>query len=328
VIQQREEIEGVRVGPARVPLDAVVTHHMDGFRSGVARFNELLARHLGLPLVGLLDRGLYDCSCPLLSFKFSELGDAENEQLRLLLATGGGSAELFLHELSGLDLERELIQAAQRVHCGNLEIYEQVEGLNPNVDVLWTPGLLLDDRPYEPAEVSVCSFGMAHKLRIDMFRRLRELLEASRRSYVLYVSTANHETASMRDAEIVYADMHEIFPTRLYFMGNLSDVAVFNLLRQTTFFAAFFESGLRANNTSVAAAMEHGAIVITNLDRYSPEELRHMDNVIDITQCGEIPSDPLVLKRLSVRAMETGRQRGWDQLVARLTGPDAAEPAV
>ncbi len=57
-----------------------------------------------------------------------------------------------------------------------------------------------------------------------------------------------------------------MFPS-LYFLGNLSDVAVYNELRRATFFAAFFDGGVRANNTSVAAAMETGAVVITNLDQ-------------------------------------------------------------
>ena len=69
--------------------------------------------------------------------------------------------------------------------------------------------------------------------------------------------------------------MHESFPS-LYFLGNLSDVAVYNQLRESTFFAAFFDRGVRANNTSVAAAMETGAVVITNLDELSPPEYVHM----------------------------------------------------
>ena len=86
--------------------------------------------------------------------------------------------------------------------------------------------------------------------------------------------------------------MREIFPRRLYFMGHLSDVAVYNQLLDTTFFAAFFRDGARANNTSLASAMEHGAVVITNLDEHSPPELRHMDNVIDIERCDELPDGP------------------------------------
>lgn len=304
------------------PLDAVVSHHLDGFRSGVARFNELLAQHLGVPLLSLFDPQVEELDCPLLSFKVSELGSAESGSLASTLGTPPWIAsEIFLHEFSGHELERRMTSSARTVHCGNLEIYEHVCDLNENVDVLWTPGLIVDDRTFEPAEVSVFSFGMAHKIKTDMFRRLRTLLVESERSYAVYVSAANHETASMRDAALVYADMHEIFPARLYFLGNLSDVAVFNYLQQTTFFAAFFSGGLRANNTSVSSAMERGAIVITNLDANSPPEFEHMDNLIDINRCDRLPSDPLVLKRLSLRAMETGRERSWDRLVERLTAP-------
>ena len=88
--------------------------------------------------------------------------------------------------------------------------------------------------------MTVFSFGMAHKVRADMFRRLRGLLDALRgRSYEVYVSAANHETATLEDAEAVFAEMREVFPG-FYFLGNLSDVAVYNELRRATFFAAFF----------------------------------------------------------------------------------------
>jgi hypothetical protein len=161
---------------------------------------------------------------------------------------------------------------------------------------------------------------MAHKIRTDLFRRLRELLDATGRTYALYVSAANHETTRMRDAQLIFDELHEIFPT-LFFLGNLSDAGVFNYLRTSTFFASFFLGGVRANNGSVAAAMEKGAVVITNLDEHSPPELAHLDTVIDVNQCTELPLDPAVLERISARAIETSRERGWDGLVARLIDP-------
>ncbi len=136
---------------------------------------------------------------------------------------------------------------------------------------------------------------MAHKIRTDLFQRLRALLDASGRSYAVYVSAANHETTRMKDAHLIFDEMHELFPETLYFLGNLSDVAVFNYLRSSTFFATFFLGGVRANNGTVAAAMEKGAVVITNLDEHSPPELVHLENVIDVERCEELPLDPLVL---------------------------------
>jgi hypothetical protein len=301
-----------------LPLDAVVTHHRDGYRSGVGRFDELLAEHLGVPLLSLeaLVRG--GPSCPLLSFKASELSAARTAKLEELLRAKPFAWEAYLHVYGGLELERIIVQGAQRVHCGNHEISQAVQDLNGEVTSLWTPGLIQDARQFRPSEVSVFSFGMAHKIRTDLFKRLRALLDASEHSYAVYVSAANHETVRIRDAALVYDEMKPIFPQELYFLGNLSDVAVYNYLISTTFFAAFFSGGVRANNTTVAAAMERGAVVITNLDEHSPPEFVHMDNVIDIERCEALPLDPLVLKRLSTRAMETGRQRGWDALVEQL----------
>jgi hypothetical protein len=158
---------------------------------------------------------------------------------------------------------------------------------------------------------------MAHKIQTDRFRRLRELLDRSGRSYAVYVSAANHETSSLEDASAVFREMHEVFPS-LYFLGNLSDVAVYNELHRATYFSAFFPGGVRANNTTVAAAMETGAVVITNLDRWSPPEYVHLETVIDIEQCDELPADPAVLERLRVRAAATAAARGWEALVERL----------
>jgi hypothetical protein len=205
------------------------------------------------------------------------------------------------------------------VLAGNAEIGEQVRHLNARVEKLWTPGLILDERMFPAADISVFTFGMAHKIRTDMFRRLRSLLEDTKRSYAVYVSAANHETASLRDSEEVFAEMREIFPeTTLYFLGNLSDVAIHNWLGATTFFASFFPRGVRANNTSVASAMERGAVVVTNLDEWSPPELVHGDNLLDLERCSALPTDADIMRRLGARAVETTRTRGWGALAEKV----------
>lgn len=293
---------------------AVVTHHRDGFRSGVARFNELLAARLGVPVLGIDDEGAWDDT--LLSFKASELSDEEREAVGARLDRWEG--EVYLHEYSGAGVERAMLARARRVHCGNLEIYGHVRELADAVAV-WTPGLLTDRREYaDGADLSVFSFGMAHKIRAAEFARLKTLLDASGKSYAVYVSAANHETSSLEDAHAVFDEMRAIFP-ELYFLGNLSDVAISNELRRATYFAAFFPGGVRANNTTVAAAMETGAVVITNLDGHSPAEYVHMDNVIDIEKCAELPTAPDVLAGIRARAAETAAGRGWDALVAEMT---------
>ncbi len=303
------------VGPR---IDAVVTHHRDSFRSGVGRFNELLADRLNVPLIGIRKLLSAGCRRPLLSFKVSELGRAELTALETFVERRPCDWEVFLHVYEGLELEAQLVAGATRVHCGNHEIYADVGALASRSQILWSPGLILDERVLPAAEIAVFSFGMAHKIRTDLFRRLRHLLDASGRTYAIYVSAANHETTRMRDAHLIFDEMHELFPRELFFLGNLSDVAVFNYLRTSTFFASFFLGGVRANNGSVAAAMEKGSVVITNLDEHSPPELVHMENVVDIERCGELPVDPAVLRRISESAVTTARSRGWDQLVTRL----------
>src|SRR5207237_4419198 len=105
---------------------------------------------------------------------------------------------------------------------------------------------------------------------------------------------------------------------QIYFMGYLSDTAVFNHLVDCTFLAAFFEKGLRANNTTVNAAMEVGCAVITNLDEHSPAGLAHLKNVIDINRCDRLPEagDAEKIGR-AARALAHA-DSGWGQLAAQL----------
>jgi hypothetical protein len=264
-------------------VDAIVSHHLNPFRSGAARFNRVLAERLGVPCVGMLDGRVDGFSRPLLSLKVRELGEAELAVIVRMIESDRAFG-LYLHDYADTDLEREMAARAEPLYCGNDEIRARVEGLAPRARTLWAPGLISDTRRFVPVEISVFSFGMAHKIQVGMFRRLRELLEATERTYALYMSNANHETTTIEDSESVFAEMRAIFGDALYFTGNLADVAVYNQLLDSTFYAAFFPKGVRANNTSVASALEHGAAVITNLDQYSPPYLRHLENVIDINR--------------------------------------------
>lgn len=301
-------------------IDLVVGHHLDPFRSGVARFNALLAARLGAPVVSLHDAAIRSARRPLLSFKASELNSGERAVVGALLEQLDGHAQfdVFLHEFNGTQLERRIAELAARVHCGNDAVLAEVDALADVAEPAWAPGLIIDQRRISTVPVSVFSFGMAHKVRTDMFARLSELLDGTGREYALYVSHANHETATLADAQLVLDEMQRVVPRGLFFLGNLSDVAIYNQLLDTTFFAAFFRGGVRANNTSVASAMEHGAVVITNLDEFSPPDLVHLDNVIDIERCAELPLDAGTLERIGASARRTAAGRGWEQLVARL----------
>jgi N-acetylneuraminate synthase/sialic acid synthase len=112
---------------------------------------------------------------------------------------------------------------------------------------------------------------MAHKIRVPLYRRLQELLEATGTDLLGVRLDALHENTSFDGSFVVtFEELQAIFNGNVYFMGYLSDTAVFNHLLDSTYLAAFFEKGLRANNTTVNAAMECGCTVITNLDEHSP----------------------------------------------------------
>ena len=165
---------------------------------------------------------------------------------------------------------------------------------------------------------------MAHKIRVPLYRRLQGLLEATGLSYSVYVSTALHENTSFDGSFVVtFEELQSIFNGQVYFMGYLSDTAVFNHLLDNTYLAAFFDKGLRANNTTVNAAMECGCTVITNLDEHSPAGLSHMKNVVDIHQCDKLPTRE-ESERIGRAAREAALgDYGWDRLVSQLR---AVEP--
>ena len=103
---------------------------------------------------------------------------------------------------------------------------------------------------------------------------------------------------------------------------------MFNHLVDWNFLAAFFEKGLRANNTTVNAAMECGCTVITNLDEHSPAGLNHGSNVVDIHQCDRLPGRE-ESQRIGRAAREAALgQYGWDSLVKQLRAAAPTEPAV
>src|SRR5947208_1232381 len=209
-------------------IEFIASHRLNTFASGVARFNDIIGAELGVPVIGLFDERLPLTGSPLLSFKVSELSDVEREHLGTILDSAAWRTRLFVHDWAATDVEERMVREAEIVYCGNHAVYEQVRELNSRHEILWSPGLILDSRRFHPTAISVFTFGMAHKLRTEMFLRLRELLETSELSWAVYVSSANHETASIRDGEIVFQEVKKLFPSGLYFLGNLSDVAIYN----------------------------------------------------------------------------------------------------
>ncbi len=300
-------------------IDCIAGYHLNPWTCGIAKFNAILAKYLDVPVIGLRAVELGDHRQPLLSLKLSEFSASDAADLDLWASSRSGQFELFLHAFDGTEIEQRLIAAAAKVYCGNRELFTELQSLRSDIQELFCPGTILNPQRIQRTDLSVFTFGMAHKIRVPLYRQLRDLLDATGQSYAVYVSTALHENTSFDGSFVVrFEELQSIFNGQVFFMGYLSDTAVFNHLMDCTFLAAFFEKGLRANNTTVNAAMEVGCAVITNLDDHSPAGLAHMQNVIDINRCDRLP-DVEQTQRIGLAAREIAHgQYGWDRLVAQL----------
>jgi len=299
--------------------DCIAGYHLNPWTCGIAKFNTILAGHLNLPVVGIGSAELSGYQRPLLSLKMSEFTNEDAGRLDEWVQAHSGEFELFLHAFDGTAIEQRLLAQAGRVYCGNRELAHGLTPARPDIVELFCPGTLLNQQRFATTDLSVFTFGMAHKIRVPLYRRLRDLLDATGKTYSVYVSTALHENTNFDGSFVVrFEELQAIFNGQVYFMGYLSDTAVYNHLMDCTYLAAFFEKGLRANNTTVNAAMESGCAVITNLDEHSPRGLSHMTNVIDINRCDRLP-DPEQALRIGRAARQIAHaDYGWEQLVAQL----------
>lgn len=300
-------------------IDCIAGYHLNPWTCGIAKFNAILARELAVPVVGLGTVELNTFRRPLLSIKMSEFTEPDTEALGAWIDAHPGQFELFLHAFDGTEFEKRLLATAGRVYCGNRQLSHELAPARPDIVELFCPGTLLNSQRFQDTDLKVFTFGMAHKIRVPLYRRLRDLLDATGQSYSIYVSTALHENTSFDESFVVrFEELQALFNGQVYFMGYLSDTAVFNHLMDCTFLAAFFEKGLRANNTTVNAAMECGCAVVTNLDQHSPEGLVHMRNVIDINLCDRLP-DAEQMQGIGRAARDIASARyGWDRLVSQL----------
>jgi len=300
-------------------IDCIAGYHLNPWTCGIAKFNSILARHLGVPVVGVRDVELGSFNRPLLSIKVSEFTPGDARDLDLWSGAHAGRFDLFWHAFDDSEIERRLLARAAMVYCGNRELAATLGPARPDLIELFCPGTILTPQRVHRTDLSVFTFGMAHKIRVSLYGRLRDLLDATGQTYSVFVSTALHENTSFDESFVVrFDELQTLFNGQVYFMGYLSDTAVYNQLLDCTFVAAFFEKGLRANNTTVNAAMECGSAVITNLDEHSPSGLVHMRNIIDINACDRLPGVEQI-ETIGRAAREIAQsQYGWDQLVAQL----------
>lgn len=215
---------------------------------GVAKFNHALAKRLGVPCLPLGSNSVR----PLVSVKFSELAASDVSAMKQWQAKQ--PFDLFLHDVPSEDAE-PLVTCAERVFYA---------------DRLGCPSIVEGDPTR--GKYRVLAFGMAHKLVLPHFEKLKRELDRDHPDYTIELSTAVHEGNPWDEALTASTEaMRGIFGDRLRVLGFLADDALARVLMEVDAVAAFYVPALRANNTTAWAALSAGKFLYTNLDQQSPE---------------------------------------------------------
>ncbi len=304
-------------------IDCIAGYHLNPWTCGIAKFNAILAKHLEVPVVGIRAVELGQPAAPARSRSSCRSSRTLTRPTWTsgASATPGGSSCSCTRSTAPRSSARLIAVGRQDLLRQQRTGHSNCTSFRPDAQELFCPA-----RDPEPAAVRAhgpVDLHVRHGAQDPRAAVPRVCVTCSTptgQTYSVYVSTALHENTSFDGSFVVtFEELQSIFNGQVYFMGYLSDTAVFNHLLDCTYLAAFFEKGLRANNTTVNAAMEQGCSVITNLDEHSPAGLVHMQNV-DRHQ----PAAPAC--RASRRRGAIGRaardvalaRYGWDQLVAQL----------
>lgn len=280
---------------------------------GVAKFAQQLALRLSVPFDGVRSMGQY--LYPLVNLKCAETSVYEPYP-------GNGLSclqryDLFLHDWRRYPGEHEeaWVKWAQKVYAADPSISAAVKSYRADVLTAWCPSLIQGTRP--SGQLRVLIFGMGHKRQIDKLERLKKLLESTGYDYTVEVSTGVHEGSPWDQAwQETHTTLTTIFGHHFRLLGYLADDALVDAMRQCHLAALFFESGVRANNTTVWAALEAGMPLLTNLDHESPEELQHGVTVLDLFKTRSLLSQPL--DTIAKAGKAAAQARSWPRLLSVL----------
>lgn len=245
--------------------DAVLSYHLNPATCGVAKFNQRLARELGVPC---LDLDKHPVCYPIVSVKSAEIDSGRGEWPTTALWYR--RFDLFLHDAPRGLCANGAVTKAERVYAANPVVAQQTREQTGRQDIIegWCPSTI-QGNPHR-GTINVLTFGMAHKIQTLRYAQLKALLDASGQNYTVSVSTAIHEGSPWDETAHVGERLVTVFGGRLRVLGYLADDALARELSDCTAVALFFEPALRANNTTFWAAYESGRPIITNLDSNSP----------------------------------------------------------
>ena len=291
----------------------MASFHTNPYTCGVARFNVSLANALNSKVLSLAAASTSRSGKILLSIKLQEIDDAGKVNLEKILSNSSLMFDVFLHASEDSDLEDRLLKRAQKVFAASAEIGEEIKSRRPDVVNLFAPGAPIS-AVSKQTEISLLTFGMAHKISATGYRKLAKILATSNRSFQLEVSSALHEGTSFDENFFSVADeISQAFGGNVVFLGFLADQEVSRRLQETTALVAFFPNGVRENNTTVMSAMAHGCAVVTNLDLLSPKWMKHGHNIFDINKLENFP-DAALIESVRKNAQLAVAEFGFDRL--------------
>ena len=276
------------------PFDCVVSYHHNVHTCGVARFNRRLADFLGVPMVRASDLGPSKFVYPIVSVKSSEMEERDHDQFQRDVL-GLSQFVLMIHDYREDILEIELMQQATKVIALNAELASRARAVRPDIIEGFAVASYTDSPNSIAPELTLITFGMAHKIQSHGYRRVGDLLQNDSRSFVLEISSALHEGTEFDDS--FFEVGHEIsscFQGNVDFLGFLADQEVVRRLTRASAMLAFFPHGARENNTSLISAMSLGVPVITNLDTWSPAWMVNGETVFDVNLLNSFPPNDVL----------------------------------
>jgi len=267
----------------------LVSYHTNPYTCGVARFNHALATALSIPIRGVAKFESRKSDILLLSLKFEEMSTDASQSLLADLQVKDAKFDLFLHGVANSEIEQKFISFARRVIVATQEYADLIRAQRPDVIAFFAPGAADRSKRFD-ADITLLTFGMAHKIRSSGYKKLGEILSTDARTVQLEISTALHDgTSFSEDFFSVGSEISQVFDGKVTFLGFLADEEVSRRLHAADALVAFFPAGVRENNTTVLSAMAHGCPVITNFDGYSPTWMKHNESIFDIAQLDMFP---------------------------------------
>lgn len=302
---------------------SIVSYHTNPYTCGVARFNQSLSSAMQLPLWSCDSYLQQSCTgYAILSLKVEEIKKEDQERLSAALVKYSPTFDVFLHGVDDSDLVRALCFSARRIFAASHEIAGLIAPLRPDVVSGFAPGASVIPQQ-EPVDCTMLTFGMAHKIRSEGYRKLAMILANEQRSFRLEISTALHEGGTFDESFFtVGREISEAFAGNVRFLGFLADAEVSERLRKVDVLIAFFPRGVRENNTTVLSAMSHGCPVITNLDANSPSWMVHESTVFDIGAMTRFPETP-DLRRVGSAGREIASQYDFARLARLIRGRES-----